>query len=148
MKMGLLQVALHHREWHSSSSVLGSENEFSVSLAGQGRHWEAAHLLERPQGALRNRLRLGCPLGMGIGIAFRHYSLAGVMEASLRYPLLHWIYHRRGLVLLGPCPCLLARLLLPCIHPCLPALLPLLRTFDEESSAFGVNATSRGLPAP
>ena len=147
MKMGLLQVALHRRERHSSFSVLGSENEFSVTLAGWGRHWEAAHLLERPQGSFRNHLRLGCRLETGIGMAFWHCSLAGVMEASLHRPLLHWIVGRRGLVPLGPCPCPLS-LVLPLQMPqCLPRLrrVPLLSA--EGLSAFVQTRISMGLLA-
>ena len=147
MKMGLLQLVLHHRERHSSSSVLGSENEFSVSLAGRGRHWEAAHLLERPQGSFRKHLRLSYPLEMGIGIAFRHYSLAGVMAASLHRLLLHWILCRRGLAPLGPCPCPLS-LVLPLQ---MPQYLPRLRHVPTSSveglSAFVQTRISMGLLA-
>ena len=145
MKMGLLQVALHHWERHSSSSVLGSENEFSVSLASRGRHWGAAHLLERPQGFFRNHLRLDCPLEMGIGIAFRHCSLAGVMEASPHRPLLHWIRRRRGLVPLGPCPCPLS-LVLPLQMPqCLLRLRHVPTSSVGGLSAYVRIRTSMGL---
>ena len=88
MKMGLLQVALHHRERHSSSYVLGSENGSSVSLVGRRRAPEVAHRLEHLWGALQNHPLLGYPSGTEIGIALRHCPL-GVMEVSLHHPLLH-----------------------------------------------------------
>ena len=144
--MGLLLVALPRRERHPSSSVSGSESESSVFLVGRRHHPEVPHLLERPQGALWNHLRVGCP--SGTGIAFRHCPLAGMMGVSLRHPLLRWIPRRRGLVLLSPCPCPLSLVLLPQIYRYLPVPLPILRAFDEGSSAFMVNATSKGPVVP
>ena len=148
MKTGLLHVGLLRQEQHSSSSVSGGENGFSVSLVGRRHHPEVAHLLERPRGPPGTPPPLGYPSGTGSGIVFRRRFLLVVMEDRLRHPLPHWILRRRGLGLLGPSPCLLPHSLPRYIHPHLPALLPLLHTFDEESSAFGANGTSRDLLAP
>ena len=88
MKIGLLQVALYHRERHSSSFVLGSENGSSVSPVGRRRAPEVAHPLEHLRGALRNHPLLGYLSGTKIGIAFWHRPL-GVTEVSVHHPLLH-----------------------------------------------------------
>ena len=147
MKPDLLLVALRCQERHFSSSVSGSGNGFSVSLVGRRHSPEVAHPLEHLRGAPRNHPLLGYPSGIGIGIAFRHRPLAGVTEVSLCHPLPHLILHRRGLVLLGPCPCPLSLVPLPHIYKCLPAPLPIRRAFDEGSSAFVVNAMSKDLVA-
>ena len=146
--MGLLLVALPRRERRPSSSVLGSESESFVSLVGRRHYPEVAHLLERPQGALRSYLQLGYPSGTGIGFAFRHYLLAGVMEVFPLPPPLRWILRQGGLALFGPCPCPLSLIPLPQIYRCLLVPPPIRRAFDEGSSAFGVNAMTKGPVVP
>ena len=87
--MGVLQVVLHRWGRHSSSSVLGSGNGSSASLAGLGHYPGVARLLGRLRQAPRGCFHPSYPSEMGSGTSSQHRFLAGAMGAVLRHLLPH-----------------------------------------------------------